>query len=29
MDDQHFMQRAIDLARQTIGLASPNPFASC
>lgn len=29
MQDQHFMQRALDLARATIGLASPNPQVGC
>jgi diaminohydroxyphosphoribosylaminopyrimidine deaminase/5-amino-6-(5-phosphoribosylamino)uracil reductase len=27
--DQHFMQRAIELARETVGLASPNPQVGC
>ncbi|WP_128915132.1 bifunctional diaminohydroxyphosphoribosylaminopyrimidine deaminase/5-amino-6-(5-phosphoribosylamino)uracil reductase RibD [Granulicella sibirica] len=29
MDDEHFMQRALALASETIGLASPNPYVGC
>src|SRR5437879_5436228 len=29
MQDQHFMQRALDLARATTALARPNPQVGC